>query len=121
MSEDIPDDHRVVRFFLASEIDIVGEGTVLIGMNAKLHDPTLSVDWLERTDLESAYGRKPKSEAHGVWVVKTLRDLEEDVVHDPVEDNYAHSEVRSPNLQKRDKQQKWRLIQLCEKRGRKPL
>jgi hypothetical protein len=92
MREVIPDTARVVRFLLKSEFSEYN-GRVYPSMHA-FHDVTLSVDWAEKTTLEAAYTRKPKSEAHIIFVTGRLRSIgDESVQHKPEADNYAHSEV----------------------------
>lgn len=90
--ETIPDTAHVVRHLLKSEWDEY-HGQVVVSMHA-FYDPELSVDWLEKTSLEESYSRKPKSEAHAVFVVGRLRSIgDESVQHKPETGNYSHSEV----------------------------
>jgi hypothetical protein len=73
-------------------------------------DRELSVDWLEKTTIEDAYGRKKKAHAHVTMSVARLHLIEDtEVVHDPEVDNPAHSLVENKTGRDRDAPMQLRL------------
>jgi hypothetical protein len=88
----IPNDASLARFLRKTEIYV--EGARVVASYEAFNDGALSVDWLELTTLAEAYGRLPYSAAHAELLVSEMRQLGEQVDHDPTPGNVAHSLCR---------------------------